>query len=165
MTPDSTSRESDPRNKVLDMLAEGKITAADAKTLLELVGNGGSASAEREPERPGRGRNRGRERRRGRSSSAAYLRVRVDPRVEAGANPLADRVNLRVPIAFIKAGAVLTSLIPDCAADRVSEALGQRGIDLDFKNLDADRLEEILADGGFEIDITEGKVRIRISVE
>ena len=158
----SNSKDSDPRNKVLDMLAEGKITADEAKTLLGLVGG----AAPRERERVGRDRDRGRERRRGgRSRSASYLRVRVDPRVEAGADPLSDRVNIRVPIAFIKAGAVLTSLIPDAAADRVSEALGQRGIDLDFKNLDADRMEEIQSDGCNEIDITEGHVRIRISLE
>ena len=165
MTPISDSQNSDPRNKILDMLADGKITPADAKTLLELVAGGDVREPrEREGREGNRDRDRGR-RRGGRSGAASYLRVRVDPRVEVGANPLSDRVNIRVPIAFIKAGAVLTSLIPDSAADRVSESLNERGIDLDFKNLDADRLEEILSDGGFAIDITEGQLRIRISVE
>ena len=85
--------------------------------------------------------------------------------MESGADPNADRVNIRVPIGLIKAGVRLTSLIPGTAADRVNEMLSERGIDLDFKNLDADRLEAILAEGDFMIDITEGDCRIRISVE
>ncbi|MDP6823909.1 MAG: hypothetical protein QF554_11540 [Dehalococcoidia bacterium] len=171
--------DTDPRNKVLDLLANGKITAEEAKHLLALV-SGAATPEPPGPETGGGDRARGgrdrsrrdRARRRGdlrdhyrEGSGGAYIRVRVDPRVDAGADPNADRLNIRVPIGLIKAGALLTSLIPGPAADRVTEALGERGIDLDFKNLNAERLDEILADGGFAIDITEGDVRIRISVE
>lgn len=166
--------EGDPRNRVLDLLSEGKITAEEAKSLLGLVSGaaapwGDSEEREGRSERRDRGgrsrsRDRGRGRARGRGSSA-YFRVRVDPRVEGGADPNADRVNIRVPIGLIKAGARLTSLIPGAAGDRVNEILSERGIDLDFKNLDADRLEEILAEGDFMIDISEGDCRVRISIE
>jgi len=167
--------DSDPRNKVLDLLADGKITAEEAKSLLALVGGSGAPDAaerdrgrgerserrgRRERVREGRSRDRGRGER-----SNVYFRIRVDPRVDAGADPNADRLNIRVPIGLIKSGVRLMSLVPGAAADRVNQVLADRGIDLDFKNLDADRLEEILDDGGFKIDITEGDVRIRISVE
>ena len=170
------TNEGDPRNRVLDLLGEGKITAEEAKSLLGLVSGaaapwGGSEGREGRSggrDRSGRPRPRDRDRERGRGRGrfvGAYIRVRVDSRVEGGADPNADRVNIRVPIGLIKAGVRLTSLIPGAAADRVNEMLAERGIDLDFKNLDPDRLEEILADGNFMIDITEGDFRIRISVE
>ena len=171
------TNDADPRNRVLDLLSEGKITADEAKSLLALVsggersrGDGGGEAREERRDRRERGhsreRDRVRDRQRGRGNSGGvYFRVRVDPRVDAGASPTGDRVNIRVPIGLIKAGARLTSLIPGAAADRVNEMLAERGIDLDFKNLDADRLEEILAEGDFMIDITEGDFRIRISVE
>ena len=159
--------DADPVSRILDMLADGRINAGEAKSLLALWSGAvasGTSRREREGRRPGRSRDRGRDRARGRSTGA-YFHVRVDPRVESGADPNADRVNIRVPIGLIKAGARLTSLIPGAAADRVNEMLSERGIDLDFKNLDADRLEEILAEGDFMINITEGDCRIRISVE
>jgi hypothetical protein len=171
------TNDSDPRNKVLDLLADGKITASEAKSLLGLVsGVAGPDSPDRDrgrgeldrSERRGRrervreGRSRDRD---GGRRSNVYFRIRVDPRVDAGADPNADRLNIRVPIGLIKSGVRLMSLVPGAAADRVNQVLADRGIDLDFKNLDADRLEEILDDGGFTIDITEGDVRIRISVE
>ena len=159
--------DADPVSRILDMLADGRINADEAKSLLALVsGVTATGNSRREPEgrRRGRSRDRGRDRAHGRSTGA-YFHVRVDPRVESGADPNADRVNIRVPIGLIKAGVRLTSLIPGTAADRVNEMLSERGIDLDFKNLDADRLEEILAEGDFMIDITEGDCRIRISVE
>ena len=153
--------DADPVSRILDMLADGRINAGEAKSLLALVsGAVASGTSKREPE----GRRRGRSPDRGRFTGA-YFHIRVDPRVESGADPNADRVNIRVPIGLIKAGARLTSLIPGAAADRVNEMLSDRGIDLDFKKLDADRLEAILAEGGFMIDITEGDCRIRISVE
>lgn len=161
--------QADPRARIIEMLAEGKITVEDARGLLGALNSGppragDAVDGDRRGRSSGRGRDRERGRGRGRAASA-YFRVRVDPRVEGGADPNADRVNIRVPIGLIKAGVRLTSLIPGAAADRVNETLARHGIDLDFKNLDADRLEEILAEGDFMIDIAEGDCRIRISVE
>lgn len=160
------TNEADPRIRVLEMLAEGKITSQEATGLLGALNPvppwAGTATGEGRARRHGRTR----ERDRGQESTGrSYFRIRVDPRVEAGADPHADRVNIRIPIGLVKAGVRLTSLIPGPAADRVNEMLEARGIDLDFKNLDVDRLEEILADGDFMIDITEGEWRIRISVD
>lgn len=95
---------SEERLKVLQMLAEGKITAADADRLLtKLEGESDGASARsEEPRRRGR-----------------FLRIEVD-------GPDRETVDVRVPLGFLRAGLKLGTVLPS----RVRERLAARGIDL-----------------------------------
>ncbi len=144
----------DNRRQILDMLAQGKISVDEAERLLALVdqpaggepGRTESSDARRPPRK--------------------YLRVVVEP--DAGADPgtETERVNIRVPMALIRAGVKLASLIPSHAATSVDEALGKHGLGVDLRNLKPDDLEglvEALSD--LEVDVHGGKQKVRIYVE
>ena len=101
------------RRQIPEMLAEGKIQVEEAERLLSLVWpekpsieSGQPATENRPP--------------------AKYLRVCVEPGGDSDEDN-SERVNIRVPMALIRAGVKLTALIPRQAADSVSEELGEKG--------------------------------------
>lgn len=142
------------RHQILQMLAEGKITVEQAERLLALTG--GETAGESGSEDPPRAARR----------QPKYIRVVVEPRPETGGDPLGERVNIRVPIAIIRAGMKLTSLIPDKAAKEVNEALSRKGIDFDVRKLDQKSLGELIgALGDLEVDVTDAEKHVRIFVE
>ncbi len=101
------------RRQILQMLAEGKITADEAERLIDAL--------EREqPESPPGAASRPRPR-------PKYLRVLVEDN-SGGDEP--SRVNVRVPLQLLRAGVRLASLIPPQALTRVNAELEQvRGAD------------------------------------
>ena len=134
------------RKRILDMLAEGKITAEDAEKLLSAL------SGEKEDSTGGTEK----------SASLKYLRVMVEPGPSSDHH---DRVNIRVPLKLIRAGLKLTSFIPKDAQGKVNEALHEKGIDADFKDLKPENLEEILSQlDDLSIDV-EGKETVKIFCE
>lgn len=147
--------ENNPKNnrrQILDMLAEGKIGVEEAERLLALV------SPDGEPAGSGHQSNNGRPR-------AKYLRVCVEPGESAG-EVRNERVDIRVPMALIRAGVKLASLIPTQAADSVNEKLKEKGIDFDIGSLKAEDLE-LLVDAlqDLEVDVKSGDHKVRIFVE
>jgi Fe-S-cluster formation regulator IscX/YfhJ len=158
---------SDNQKRILDMLAEGKISADEAQKLLAAIGPGGDAA--KSPPSAG---------------DAKYLHLVVVPNPDAprgedvrGVNPEAEdaedaegedvkRVNIRVPLALIRAGIKFTSLIPADASEQVNEALKEKGIDFDVRHLKPEDLEElIMALHDLEVDIQNGKEKVRVYVE
>lgn len=127
---------SQERLKVLQMLAEGKITATDADRLL--------AKLPAEPAGPAASREKPRHRGR-------YLRIEVD---ERGHKP----VNVRVPLGFLRAGLKLGTVVPS----RVRERLAARGIDiLSIPSTDAENYLQGLDELDLQIDDgNEGHVRV-----
>ena len=142
---------SDNQKRVLEMLAEKKITVDEAYRLLALVEPEGEAGAAAS----GGGEAVGKRR-------PKYLRVSVQPNAEGGG----ERVNIRVPVALIRAGMNLASLMPSIAVSRASEALKEKGLDLDLSRIkgeDLDQLVEALND--LEVDVKDKKERVRIHTE
>jgi hypothetical protein len=128
------------RRKVLDMLAEGKVSAADAERLLsKLAASGEDDSADPAdavgPE----------------PSSLKYLRVVVDGRD-------GDKVNIRVPLGLLRTGIKLSTMMPGAAAKKLAAS----GIDLShLSTLSGDALIEELRDLKVDVDSTGGdKVRV-----
>ena len=115
---------SENRRQILDMLAQGKITADEAERLL--------AAVEREPTSPGEAR---------RNDKIKYLRVVVDAMDDADGP---TKVNVRVPMQLLRAGVKLTSIIPPRARTEVNEALRKEGIDVDIGKLTPESLEDIV---------------------
>ncbi len=145
---------SSERMQILEMLQEGKINARDAERLLRALGKSMPDDGEDDETRP---------RRRG---GAKYFRVVVEPRPEAGGDPLGERVNIRVPIAVIRAGMKLTALIPAQASERVNQALSEKGVDFDIRKLDTSQVEELIeALSDLEVDVSDGAQRVRVFVE
>jgi hypothetical protein len=132
------------RKKVLQMLAEGKISADEAERLLEALEN---RISEASP-----------------ATSLAetglpkYLFVKVD-------STSGDKVNIRVPMRLIQAGIKLKSLLPLDAQDKINAQLSEKGINLDdFNTENLKDLLDALTELEVNVDDKKGdKVKIYCS--
>ena len=142
------------QKKILEMLAQGKISADDAYRLINAIEGeeGGREKAKEEPDT---------------RVKPKYLRVTVTPG-EGHTDPNhADRVNVRIPMSLIRAGLKLTSLIPPEALDKANNALRDKGINFDVRNIKPEDLEDlIVAIGDMQIDVdTNRGEKVRVFVE
>jgi hypothetical protein len=142
---------SDDRARILNMLAAGKITADEAERLLDALGaprgagsaSGGSAiKGDPEPLI---------------AALPKYLYVKV-------ASQSGDDVNIKIPIALIRSGLKLTSLIPAQAMEQINSSMSEHGMSIDFSNLKRDDIDDLvntLRETEINIDGKNGeKVRI-----
>jgi hypothetical protein len=136
----------DHRRRILDMLAAGKITADEAEQLLNALPES-EAKADAAPSVP-----------------PQYLRIEVRKPARDGQRE--RKVNLRVPVAVVKSGLKLGSLMRGFKDDRWgrwSDHLRARGLDVDFDQLDATSLEALLNHAGdVTIDVDDGRAQIRV---
>ena len=139
------------RRSVLQMLSDGKITADEAERLLSALDRpdtgvgAGNASFAPPPTRT--------------NGAPKYLRVTVDADVH-GDN---TKVNIRVPMALLRAGVRLSSLIPAEARDQVNAELAKNGVPFDIGQLKPENLEELIShldDFTVDVDSTDAKVRV-----
>ena len=78
----------------------------------------------------------------------------MEPDADAGPAASQERVNIRVPMALIRAGVKLSALIPSDAANGMSEALREKGIDMDVRNLKTESVDELVdALHDLEVDV------------
>lgn len=133
---------SEHRNKILKMVAEGKISVDEAGRLLDAL----PETAER-VERPSGG-------------APKFLKIVVESTAEKGAH-----VNIKVPLRLLHAGMKIANLIPEKSRDKVQKAIDSKGIQFDLatlESLDAEELIETLS----ELDISaiddESGERVRI---
>jgi len=133
------------KKRILEMLAQNKISADEAYQLLSaLESEGGAAKGISKAETAER-------------MKSKYLRVCIVPGNEHEHGSKGDRVNVRVPMTLIRAGMKFTSLLPPETRDKVNGALHEKGIDFDMRNLkpeDMDELLEALSD--LEVDVASG---------
>ena len=140
------------RRQILDMLSEGKIGVEEADRLLSLV------SPQDEPAGSAQQAKQG-------HPQAKYLRICVEPEEGAG-DDHPERVNIRVPMALIRAGVKLAALIPSSSADSVNEELKKNGINFDISKLKPEDLEPLVdALQDLEVDVEGGSHKVRIFVE
>lgn len=133
------------RRDVLDLLAEGKITADEADRLLAALEHDQPPATAAADARPG--------------GRARYLRVLVDTRD----NGEPGRVNVRVPLQLLRAGVRLTALIPPRALDRANAELARSGVPVDLRQLKPEQLEalvEHLDEVTVEVDQADTTVRV-----
>jgi Asp-tRNA(Asn)/Glu-tRNA(Gln) amidotransferase B subunit len=136
------------RRQILQMLAEGKITADEAERLIDAL--------EREqPESPPTAAPRPKPR-------PKYLRVVVNSEDDSGGDGPA-RINVRVPLQLLRAGVRLTSLIPPQALTQVNAELNKSGVPIDLTQLKPQHIEELieqLDDLTVDIDQPDAKVQV-----
>jgi hypothetical protein len=145
----------DERRRILDMLSEGKLSVDEAERLLSLVdqpqgesGSGVSAATVV------------------RKSPPRYLRVQVESNEGFGGEESNERVNIRVPMALIRAGMKLPAMMPSGVAEKVNSALSENGIDMDIRKLNELELENLIdALNDFEVDVQDGDSKVRVYVE
>ena len=142
---------SEDRRRILKMVAEEKISVSEADELLTALESPDSStettSIADAPDSAPKG-------------SPKYLRIVVEP---AKDNPHGDRVNIRVPIGFLRAGVKLASVMPGETQEKVGFALKNKGIDLDMKGLTPEQVDELiecLAELSVDVDSDKEKVRI-----
>ena len=75
-----------------------------------------------------------------------------------------DNVDVKIPIALVRSGLKLTSLIPPQAMDQINDSMSEHGMSIDFSNLkpeDIDELVEALREMEINVDSANGdKVRV-----
>ncbi|WP_055567846.1 SHOCT-like domain-containing protein [Streptomyces atriruber] len=118
------------RRQVLEMLAEGKITADEAERLI------GALERDRSEPSPGAAP-------RPKSRRPKYLRVLVDAPDDSGGDGR-SRVNIRVPLQLLRAGVRLTSLLPPAALTKVNSELARSGVPIDLAELKPQHLEDLV---------------------
>ena len=130
----------DDRRKILEMLAAGKINAEAAEKLLDALGGepvaGGPAAG-----------------------PPSHIHVIVERDQDGGAS----QVNVRVPIALVRAGVRFARLIPDEARQRANAALRAKGLGFDLDDLNAKTLEDLIAQlHDLQVDVHEKGARVRV---
>ena len=145
---------SENQKKILEMLANKKISVDEASQLLSALKAEASA-----PENTAEAGTTGK-------PKPKYLRVTVQPSSGHEHDDDADRVNVRVPMSLIRSGIKFTSLLPTEARDKVTEALHDKGIDFDMRNLKPEDIETIIeALNDLEVDVVSSKEVVKVFVE
>jgi len=137
------------RKKVLELVADGKVSVDDAERLLAALGGSDAPvppAAPVPPPAPG--------------AAPRTLRIQVDGPDE--------HVNVRVPMQLIRAGIGLSSLIPDEARGALETRLGAHGLRLDLGKLKGAEFEEVikaLGDTAIDVNDKNGNTKVRIYCE
>jgi len=165
----------DDRTRILDLLAAGKITTEEAARLLDALdarsgegagtagaeGTGadeaaeadavGGAEADAQAKSgfhkffPGAGVKTSQKT--GGSGTPKFMYVKV-------VSVKGDNVNVKIPVAVMRAGLKLTSLIPAQAQDQINRSMAEHGMSFDLNNFKPDDLEELIdALREMEIDV------------
>jgi len=146
----------DNQRRILEMLAEKKITIDEAERLLAVT----EKSEGRESRETGTVTTS--------KSKRKYLRIMVTPSGEQNSGIKAEIVNVRVPLTLIRAGMKLRAFLPPDGADKVNEALRSKGINLDVRSIkdeDIEQLIEALTDLEVDVSDEKGAKAVRIYVE
>ena len=136
---------SDERRQILEMLAQGKITATEAENLLDAIGDNS--------EKPSGAETISAPRR-----IARHLRVLVDDGDE--------HVDIRVPLQMLRAGIKLGGLIPKSAMTKVNGALEEKGVNFNLADLKIEDLEELIDSfSDLKLEVNDGDEKVRIFCE
>ena len=144
---------SDEARRVLDLVAQGKITVDDAQQLLGALGAPAAAAGAAPPRQDAATR-----------PKPKWVRIAIH---KSGREGRQDKdVNIRVPLAIVRTGMRLGSLIPGAAGEQVQARMRERGLDIDFSKLDANAIETVIREiGDTNIEIDDGRSQVRISLE
>jgi hypothetical protein len=137
------------QKKILEMLYANKISVAEAERLLSLTQpenlEGESMGAKKVPK---------------------YFRVLIQPVTDSREPGKCENVNIRVPMALLRAGIKLASIIPPSAYNDVDSALKGKGIQMDLRDIKPENIEELIeALSDMEVNIVDANNRVRVYAE
>jgi hypothetical protein len=136
------------RRRVLQMLADGKITAEEAERLLSAMEGGLAEAPAALAAAP---------------KKARYLRVLVDAD-DPHQGPV--KVNVRVPMQLLRAGMRLGALIPGPAREQVNAAMRENGVPFDINQIKPENLEEIVDQlNELTVDVDQERAKVRVFCE
>ncbi|MCF7634984.1 MAG: hypothetical protein LLF82_000450 [Dehalococcoides mccartyi] len=139
---------SENAKKILQMLSEGKITVDQANKLLEALGNEDSKPAQAAAITA--------------KGVPKYLRVIING-TDEDSNA---KVNVRVPMALLRAGIKLASILPADATNEIDHNLKEKGVNFDFKNLREEDIEPLIeAMTEMEVDVDSEGSKVKVFTE
>jgi len=168
---------SEESRRVLDLLAQGKITVDEADRLLAAIGPVSNGSAATGAAGKGSATDD--------APSARYLRITV---TRTGSWPSDDgeqarrawmwpghtggrsrEVTIRVPVALVRNGMRLGAMIPGLTGAALRTHLRERGVDVDLSKIDTKTIDQLVGEfGEMNIDVVSergGKAQVRITSE
>jgi tape measure domain-containing protein len=149
------------RRQILQMLADGKITADEAERLLEALEPGLESVTSEFTGKTSNGATV--------KTRSKYLRVLVEADESSTGMKGVTTVNVRIPMQLLRAGVRLASLIPQQAHDQFDEALSKHGVPITLSQIKPENLEELidhLEDLTVDVDGMEGnKTKVRVFCE
>lgn len=140
--------------QILQMLAIGQISIDEAERLISALDGTRPPNMSKSPNSESTTK-----------TKPKYLRVVVEsPDHFGGQGP--GRVNIRVPMQFLRAGMRLTSFIPPQALDQANQALRDQGIKVDLRDIKPQHLEELIEQlDELTVDIDEPGIKVRLYCE
>jgi hypothetical protein len=146
------------RTRILELLAEGRLTVDEAERLLEAV---------KQEERPAPGPP---------APPAPPVPPSPDGTAGTGSKPRflcilvnkkdGETVNVRVPLGLLRAGLKLKGLLPEAAQAKVDVAMKEKGMHFNINDLDNKSLDEIVQTlQELSIDVNGGDETVRICCE
>lgn len=142
------------RRRILNMMAEGKLNAAEAEALLDALAadHTNPQLLATRPQQPMPVP----------PAEPKYLRVLV----ESHEDGKPSKVNVRVPFDLIRAGMRLAALIPVVAYEPVNRALKDNGVDVDISKLKPEDFEGLVAHlRELQVDVDDGTEKVRVFCE
>ena len=137
------------RRSILQMLADGKLSADEAERLLAAMERNGSSSLTSTPSRSG---------------SPKYLRVLVDTDEPGQGGP--TKVNIRVPLALVRAGVRLTSVIPPQAREHINAEMAKNGVPFDIGQIRPENLEDMIDQiNDLQVAVDQERTKVRVFCE
>ena len=141
----------DDVRRVLELLAQGKVTVEEAEQLLRAIKEqtatgGGTPKTDAEA-----------------TAKRRFIRIQVHKRGTSGQKD--KDVSIRVPIAVVRGGLRLGTMIPGFNAS-MNAHLRERGVDIDLSKIDPAMIESVLAEmGELNIDVGHSGEQVRITYE
>ena len=141
------------RRQILEMLAAGKINADEADRLIGALGSGPATAT---------------------TTQAAvqtkplpkFIRIMVDAKEGRHDKPV--HINVRVPVALLRAGVRFGSLIPIQAQEKMNAEFRKNGLDFDIRQIKPENINELidqLQDLSIDVDQKDDDVKIRVFTE
>ena len=153
-----TTGQADDTRRILDLLAQGKITVDDADRLIKALGDAQAQADDAMPE--------GSER-----PKPSWFRINIHK--PANEHRQAKDMTIRVPVSVMRGGMRLGAIIGSFAGEKAARRMRERGIDLDLSkingdlsNLNGPEFDQFLKSlDDVNIEIDDGKSQVRITCE
>jgi len=147
------------RQQILEMLASGKISVAEAEKLLSAIGE--QASTQTAAERSATPDDE-------RYADRLHLVPKHKPRflrvlVSEGGS---QKVDVKVPLQLIRAGVKLGSVIPKDAQTKIDESLHEKGIQFSLSDMKPETIEELIDSlCEFSVNVDDDGESVRVFCE
>jgi len=153
---------SDDTRRILELLAQGKVTVDEANRLIDAVAA---------PATPATAPAAGAGADAGERPMPRWIRINVFKQPKEG-KPVKE-VNIRVPIAVVRGGMRLGAIIATFAGEKAAQRMKDRGIDLDLSKINGDfsrmngaEFEAFIKSlDDMNIEVDDGKSQVRITCE